>query len=224
MEQCHLNISCNVSGMRFAFHCCLAHRETVVQSFIRSYDLLHFCQRQWKKIQQGVPWLDTKHSLKNQFQGFAKAQHSVLEAADVSKVPKHGHLASLLLPGAVSPCMSLLWGYSLPLLPKDFKQSLILLEQEYFLTFCQLICSLWPDVIPAIILRSLHHCMIASSKQTEILFVIKSSCQKQVCKPKCNTAASNRHHKNSEQANSVAKSKYPYLSKTTKKLPKPDLL
>lgn len=112
----------------------------------------------------------------------------------------------------------------LPLLPKDFKQSLILLEQEYFLTFCQLICSLWPDVIPAIILRSLYHCMIASSKQTEILFVIKSSCQKQVCKPKCNTAASNRHHKNSEQANSVAKSKYPYLSKTTKKLPKPDLL
>lgn len=31
----------------------------------------------------------------------------------MSKVSKHGHLASLLLPEAVSPCMSLLWGYSL---------------------------------------------------------------------------------------------------------------
>lgn len=132
------------------------------------------------------------------------------------------HSYCLALPHHVFLCFGVT--LLLPLLPKDYKQSLILLEYEYFFIFWQLICSLWPDVTPAIILRSLYHCMIASSKQTEILFAIKSSCQKQVYKPKCNTEASNRHHKNSEQANSVAKSKYPYLSKTTKKLPKPDLL
>lgn len=58
--------------------------------------------------------------------------------------------------------------------------------------------------------------MVASSKQGEILFIIQSSHQNEVCKPKGNTEASTRPHKNSEKAKSMAKNKYPYESDNQK--------